>query len=242
MTEPSGFQVMQIFHDPTPNGLINIRIVASMLDIATRYTTLTEQEKEHFLLILLLVARKMVSVWNHKERYIIEQDRLIGVVSNEGLFPGTSVNLSLSQELFSEFDEFLVQIKSTLDHLVKIPVPILGKNIWSLRTFGSKGEEVLKVLRHNLPEQHKYTAIGFEKVIFDQHRPWLNHVIKLRDRVNHYLEGGISTQAFTVYKAGEEIKVPMFTKEQTVAQLMAIVWQNLSYSLRTSLLYPFPSN
>jgi hypothetical protein len=110
---------------------------------------------------------------------------------------------------------------------VKIPVPMLGKNIWSLRTFGSKGEEVLRVLKHNLPEEHKNTAIAFEKVIFEHHRPWLKEVIKLRDRANHYLEGGISTNAFSVYREGDEIKVPMFTNDQTVAQLMEIFWQNL---------------
>jgi hypothetical protein len=227
MTEPSGFQVMQIFHDPTPNGLINNRIVSAMLDIATRHTTLSEEEKEHFLRILLLVARKMVSVWNHKERYIAEQDRLIAAVSSGGLFPGTSVNLSLSQELFSEFDEFLVQIKSTLDHLVKLPVPMLGRNVWNLRTFGSKGEDVLNALKHNLPEKYKHTAKAFEKVVFRAHRPWLEQTIKLRDQVNHYLDGGLPVNAFGVFKVGEEIKIPMFTKEQSVAQLMGIVWQNL---------------
>ena len=33
-----------------------------------------------------------------------------------------------SEDLFMEFDGFLVQVKSTLDYLVKIPIPIFGKN------------------------------------------------------------------------------------------------------------------
>jgi hypothetical protein len=227
VTESSGSQVIRLFDDPTPDALLNNRIISTMLQIGVYHTTLSEEEKEHFLRILVLVARKMVSVWNHKERYIAEQDRLFAAVSGNELFPNTSVNLSLSQELFSEFDEFLVQIKSTLDHLVKIPVPILGIKSWNLKTFGSKGEEVVRVLRHNLPVQYKGNAKAFERVLFDQHRPWLEQIITLRDRVNHYLEGGLSPQAFSVFKVGDEIRIPMFTKEQSVAQLMAVVWQNL---------------
>jgi hypothetical protein len=89
MGVPPGFKLVQIFHDPTPQSKINIRIVASMLEIATKNTTLSEKEKEQFMIILLLVARKMVSVWNHKERFVAEQDRLIGAISTGGLFPRT---------------------------------------------------------------------------------------------------------------------------------------------------------
>ena len=67
----------------------------------------------------------------------------------------SSVQLEPSQELFLEFDEFLVQVKSTLDHLVKVPMVFLGKNRWSLNTFGDKGDSVIKALSHNLPSSQK---------------------------------------------------------------------------------------
>jgi hypothetical protein len=192
----------------------------------TQATTLTEEEKGRFLNILIMVARKMASVWNHKERYIAEQNRLVALVPNQTPNPNLSNTIILSQELFSEFDEYLVQIKSTLDHLVKIPVPIFGKKIWNLQTFGAKGDDVLNVLRHNLPEKYKQSAKAFEYIVLDQHRPWLEQVINMRDKANHYLEEGLPPQPFSVFKKDDEIMVPMYTKDQTVAQLMEMVWQN----------------
>jgi hypothetical protein len=99
--------------------------------------------------LLILIARKMVSVWNHLDKYHHEEKRLI-----EGFQSGAMTHFDFSQVLFNEFDEFTVQIKSTLDHLVKIMIPMVGKK-WNLRTFGNKGEDVLKALKRNICQEHQ---------------------------------------------------------------------------------------
>lgn len=227
MSEPSvpKFGLVNLFTDPPPHAIINGRIMLTMLNLM-QATTLTEEEKERFLRILTMVARKMATVWNHKQRFVAEQERLVAEIPTLVLNPNLSSNIMLSQELFCEFDEFLVQLKSTLDYLVKIPVPIFGKKVWNLQTFGGKGDDVLNVLRHNLPEKYKQSAKTFELLVLDQHRPWLDQVIKMRDKVNHHLEEGLQPQAFAVFKQSDQIRIPMYTKEQSVAQLIEMVWQN----------------
>ena len=86
-------------------------------------------------------------MWDHKERFRTEVGNLVRVVENKGPpQPPVEEEIELSQDLFIEFDEFLVQLKSTLDHLVKVPVPIFGANRWNLRTFRKRGEGVIKAL------------------------------------------------------------------------------------------------
>jgi hypothetical protein len=103
---------------------------------------------------------------------------------------------------------------------------VFGKKTWNLQTFGSKGEDVLNVLRHNLPREYKTAAKGFEKMVFDVHKPWLENVIHMRDRINHYLEEGISPGAFSIFRQDDKIRVPMVTEQQSVVEVMDIVWVN----------------
>ena len=222
--QPPQFTFIQLFKDPTPDAAINARIVISSFELM-QATTLTEEEKETIVNMIAMIARKMASVWNHKQRYSDEQHELVTNI-NKPVDPNSSPNLILSQELFCEFDEFLVQIKSTLDYLVKVPTPVFGKKVWNLHTFGSKGDEVVRVLRHNLPVQYKITSRGFEKMVFDRHKPWLEKIIDMRDRINHYLEEGISPRTFSVFRDRDNVRVPMFTNEQTVMEVMEIVWVN----------------
>src|SRR5712692_3100092 len=109
--------------------------------------------------LMLLVARKLVSVWSHYQEYIAAEDKLVAEARRVPIVKGNNiVRLEYSQVLFTEFDEFLVQTKSTLDHLVKLPAVIFGPSRWSLRTFGSKGKDVIKALRHNVPGDARPTA------------------------------------------------------------------------------------
>jgi hypothetical protein len=86
-------------------------------------------------------------------------------------------------------DEFLVQFKSTLDYLVKLPVPLVGRR-WNLSTVGERGGSVRKALKRNLPKEYARTAKMVEEQVLDLHKPWLEMAIEARDRLNHFLDGG----------------------------------------------------
>src|SRR5947209_1411862 len=111
-----------LFKDPS-NGMIDQRVVTRMMEIAHQFTEgdLTELDKDQLRLfddILLRVGWKLVATWTHLDRYRTTEDRLITAAKQAGPINNQEVQqLEYSQDLFLEIDEFLVQLKSTLDHL-----------------------------------------------------------------------------------------------------------------------------
>lgn len=216
---PPGFSAAKVFDDPTPNAVINHRIMVQFMHMA-RFADLQPDEGSQFADILILVGRKMVSVWNHLDKYHLEERRLVKEFQSE-----TASHFDFSQTLFNEFDEFTVQIKSTLDHLVKVMVPMVGAKRWTVRTFGNKGEDVLSALKRNTGKQHEGRVRMMEVRLFEAHKPWLEAVIDARDRVNHYLGGGIKIQTFAVFRRPDgTIEVPMWSAEQRLADMMNATW------------------
>jgi hypothetical protein len=53
----------------------------------------------------------------------------------------------------------------------------------------------------------------------------LEAVIGSRDRVNHYLDGGIDIKTFAVFKRPDgTVEVPMWSPEQKLADMMDVSW------------------
>jgi hypothetical protein len=221
------FVAERLFADPTPNGRINQRIVQHFTLLARELTDLSDKEFEEFFGVLLYLGRKLASVWQHLNRYQVIQADLLDKLDQPP--PDTRVlEVEYSQELFQEFDEFLVQLKSSLDHLVKIGRPILGPKIWNIQTFGEKGRSVEKALENNLPREQRTLSRKMSKIVFGQHRTWLNDVIKARDKVNHFIEGGLRFEHFGVHKIPDgTVLVPMWNDEQTLGEAMQAIWENL---------------
>jgi hypothetical protein len=82
----------------------------------------------------------------------------------------------------TEVEAFLLQAKSTLDLLCKTLEPILGVKI---RTFGDKGDAVVRLLRNNVPDDRKARAAGLIRLI-DGDQQWLRRTIALRDSIGHF--------------------------------------------------------
>lgn len=230
MSSPTKLRAIEIINDPSPNGIINQRIFKHFLGL-TSYTDLTKSEIQLFMHLLLLQSKKLISVWIHLDRYITIEKGLINKFLESNKSTNDLLNqFELSQDLFIEFDEFLVQIKSSLDYLVKIPIPILGREKWNLTTFGKKGEVVINALR-NVPETYEKKANNIIKRVFEKNKLWLQDTIDARDKINHYLEGCIPFQNFSVFcdtnGSISKIHVPIWVEKQTIKEFMEIVWENL---------------
>jgi hypothetical protein len=119
---PPGFTAALVFDDPTPNAVILNRINRRPLEIAGTCTDLNREEANDFIDLVMLISRKMVSVWKHLQTYHAEETRL-----REQFADPAAKHHVYSQELFEEFDVFAVQIKSTIDHVVKVMRPMLGR-------------------------------------------------------------------------------------------------------------------
>lgn len=220
----------KIFDDPTPKAIINKRISLKLIKL-TEFTDLTDEEKEKLFRLIILISRKLASVWDHYNKYVKYEDFLIEEAKKKPIKEEEAViNLENSQNLFVEFDEFLVQIKSCLDYLVKVPIVIFGENKWSIRTFGGKGNDVIKALKNNVPKEYAVKAKGLIHLI-ERAQEWLELTINARDKINHFLEGGIDFEHFTVYviRQGEKeiLNVPMITTDQKMREFFEICWDNL---------------
>lgn len=198
------------------------------------FTELTSQEKKEIHNLLLLISVKLGIVWNHYNKYSSIEDSLIKKVSSDPNENPFVEEINYSQDLFSEFDGFLVQIKSTLDYIVKIPSIVLGWNHWNLTTFGEKGEKVIRALQRNMPRKWAGQAKILEESIIRKHTPWLESTIEARDKINHFLRGGISLDNFIVHKSNvvsslneNIIYVPMWTPDVTIRRYMEVTWWNL---------------
>lgn len=218
-----------LFVDPTPNAVINQRLLRGMVELF-QHTDLSDTEKETLLRLLAFIGVKLAAAWQHKDAYAQEEERL-AAEAKAAPPPKEPISTEylISQDLFLELDEFLVQVKSSLDHLVKIPVPILGK--WPLRTFGDKGADVAKALLNNMPKAHMKAAPGLKKMLVDDHQDWLAAAIAVRDKMNHYLDGGVSLEEFSIYVTrspeGVTVHTPMWSKSQSVREALDVIYANL---------------
>ncbi len=230
--EKGHFVVENVFADPSPTAHINQRILITFIN-ALEHTDLSEKEQEQVFHLLLLLAKKLAAAWRHLESYRQLEQRLVTQAQAEPAnpAPGTVIHVDYSDDLFNDFDEFLVQLKSALDHLVKIPIPVFGGNAWKLRTFGDKGEEVINALQRNTPKKYAdKIAVICDKVI-RPNQGWLQVVIDIRDRINHLIEGGVAFEHFRIRKivrdGVEHVVVPKWSDEQPVREALEITWRRL---------------
>jgi hypothetical protein len=178
---------------------------------------------------LTMIANKLAAVWYHKARYEEIENRLLAEEGKRTRQMGDPVEYS--NELFFECDACLVQIKSCLDHLVKLPAAFIGKG-WNLATFGEKGDAVIKAARNSVPDRLKGFAEGFVMVI-EAHKAWLEDTINARDRINHMQEGGIDpAEVFALWpikdaKGTISVRVPTWFGQQTVREFLQVSWERL---------------
>ncbi|MDQ1523887.1 MAG: hypothetical protein QOE47_1811 [Pyrinomonadaceae bacterium] len=226
-------QYKTLFNDPSPGGFVNLRYVIHMIGIAQTYTDFSDPEFNEFVKHLLLVAKKLVATWSHMDRYIQLEDALIAAEEKNPPIETLDIqHISYSQDLFLELDEFLVQLKSTLDYLAKLPLAIIGKNNWPyLRTFGDKGGAVIKALKNNVPKKWAKQAAMIEEMVFGEQGKWIEMAVASRDRSNHFKDGGVDAEVFLVAKTTvdgkEKVVVPMWLDNLTVRDYLWHTWHNL---------------
>jgi hypothetical protein len=192
---------------------------------------LTDKQKNDFFNALLLQAKKLLSLWIHYDRFRKEEEKLkaSAPVFDSAIHPGPQL-ITYSQELFMEFDEYLVQYKSSLDYLAKLPGSLLGRDKWNPRSFGEKGERIVRMLKSALPKEKKKQATDFEEFIFEKHKVDIQMIVDVRDKINHLVDGGISFKNFAVYGLRENgvvtYKCPMWSHDQCVSEFMRVAFYN----------------
>jgi hypothetical protein len=211
-----------LFHDRTPNAIILNRVLLRSIELA-QCTDLSREEGSEFIDLVVLLSRKMLSVWKHMEAYGAQEQQL-----KEKFWKNPDIPRENSQDLYEEFDVFAVQVKSTLDHLVKVMRIILGRK-WTMYTFANKGDGVYRALQGTVKKnQEGHLRVMAHQLFNDVNKKWLSVVIESRDQVNHGLAGGIRIERFQIGRnADGSVQMPMWNKEQAMVDAMDMVWRNL---------------
>lgn len=215
--------LLKLFDDPTEGKIVNNRLFNGIFPIVQE-AQLDNEDRKKLIHLLVLICKKLIGVRGHIDRFNSHLAKETSRVLNP---EEARAYVNLSDDLFLEFDGFLVQIKSTLDHLVKAPTYIVGKRYWNLSTFGEKGAKVTSALG-NLPTDLRKRAQGFNDLLILRNQAWLQDTIKARDKINHFLDGGIDSGLFCVTQnSAGSITVPMWSPDQPIAEFMEAVWANI---------------
>jgi len=192
---PPGTSATKLFEDKTPNAIILNRILLNSLNVAA-HDDLEQADGSELIDQIVLLSRKLLSVWKHLQAYQAQERAL---AEQAATWPATK--REYSQELYEEFGVCSVQIKSTLDHLVQIMRPILGRNKWTMYSFGDRGERVLASPQRNTSKHHAGHVRMMEHQLFNEtNKSWLTLIIDARDQVNHGMAGGMKIERFAVYR------------------------------------------
>jgi hypothetical protein len=218
-----------LFQDPSTNGHINKRI-NNAFGLNLDKVDLTQPEREQLWNLLILLSKKLATTWRHLDRYRRTEDDLVAKAQATPLrIEGKRTGFDYSDELYAEFDGFLVQMKSSLDYLANVPRPVFGPG-WKPYSFGDKGDDIIKLLENNTPERFAdRMPVVCDLIRWNQ--DWLQEAIDLRDKVNHFQRGGVPYQYFRVHKeerdAQEVVRVPMWTESETVRDVLGDIWRKL---------------
>jgi hypothetical protein len=190
----------QMFEDPS-GGIFNKRLMLQFFQMAQQ-TNMTEKERGDVFDLLYVITLKFVSVWTHDQRFAKRETEMIAASEADPIDrrQNKPMRIASGQELYIEWDGFLVQCKSVLDHMVKILHYTIGLKFSALTSFKDDGNGVIKVLKGNVgknpPGARKAAQLLIKHILNNQ--VWLKGMIEARDRMNHFQHGGMSPMAFGV--------------------------------------------
>ncbi len=168
--------------------------ILSNLDV----TTFDIDERREFRVLMAEVLYKLGSVVYHfyQFRQLYLETEQIVEDSKSSLPNFKRIHFDVPR-LGYEVESLFFQLKCTLDFLTKFLQPIFKINA-ALRSFGEKGNKVIKALENNLSERSsKRIKIGAENLIglirqsqtegydFEGKYGWLQMMIDLRDELAH---------------------------------------------------------
>ena len=216
------------FDDPSIDKQINNNFFNGTALILAN-TTLNDEDKGQLISLVTLLSMKLASLWEIKENYKFELNKLKTELKKSP--KGGNNNLHSysiqSSGLLGWVDVYLVQIKSILDHLVKIPSPVFGYNKWNLKTFGEKGEKVRKAFL-NLPDAYKKRTKNYYEQIFEN-QGWIHDAIEMRDKLNHGIKGGLDLNMFKISydQSLNKYSEPMWNKEHSIKEAVDIMFDSM---------------
>lgn len=137
-----------------------------------------------------------------------------------------------SFELIFELEAFFFQLKSSLDMLVKILVPLVGKQRLRTHTYEDKGKRLQRGLEKYRKQKgvNKWAIDNMIEFITDARDSWIEAVVDYRDRLAH--KAGLIDYGFVAGKDENGNLAPVKPKignVDTLEQLKIVYKNNLLF-------------
>lgn len=228
-TETSILSKVKLYQDPT-GGVVNNRIITTIIRFVEQYTDLNPEEKANFLNAILFVGWNLIETYSHVQVYqAVERERRQNLKDSIPIEIDPTATIEPDYDLYSELDGFLSSLESTIDATFNVPVAILGSKIWRVRSFDGKGDNILSSLQR-VPKKDKPRAEGIKNLIVEAHLPWLKSLTGKRKIMNQLF--CYNKASFAVYKSAKEgrdiIYVPKWVDQDSpVSTVMGLTWTGL---------------
>ena len=130
-----------------------------------------------------IVDHKLHAVKYHLSNYErAESGRIASFTKNHK--PPAGVQMIFEEpELIYEVEALLFQVKSCLDVLSRVLMPVFG---FAYCSFGDKGDDVIKLLKNNCPAKLTPYAQPIIQLTEESQDAWIVELIDMRDQITHY--------------------------------------------------------
>lgn len=252
MSQNEGYMLERVYFND-PSGMIRDRILDQFVHML-QYTTLAPKKQQEIIQLLSLISYKMLAIWTHDQRYdSMEKKRIAAAEANpQDRRLDKPIVFEHAQDMYIELDEFLVQVKSTLDYLVKILHYTFGFGFdGQLHSFQRNGMGIVNLLKRNTKqdERTKKAANYLIKFIENEDKQaFLKGIIGARNAMNHFQDGGLSPMSFVVVsvidKEGKQtLHRPTFGDgidnraeiKTVMLEIQGFIWEFVEYFLGLSL-------
>lgn len=216
--------IKKLYSNCEIGGMIYLQMCHLKIDF------ILKDQREDFLDSILAIMHKLHVTKYHMNNYIaIQKEQLQQCQASFGKGDYTTRE---ALELIYELEAFLFQVKSSLDMMVKLLIPIVGKDIVHTKTFGDKGKKVIKGLEKFREKSGvNISAISnLIELIKSDKDSWLEWVVDIRDELNHIR--GLRDYGFEQRKLPDgklAILKPCFKNMNTVDFMNLVYSKNLGF-------------
>lgn len=180
MEDPIQLISKRVHTDPE----LNTRIYAQLCHLKPE-VFMEEDDKNLFLTHVLQVMHKLHATKYHLKNYKrIENEQSQQCTK---LFAKQPNERREALELIFEIEALLYQVKSSLDMLVKLMIPILAPHKVTTETYEKKGDSLVKGLEayKHRKDSNKEAADALIGLIKQDKDDWIERVVGMRDELNH---------------------------------------------------------
>jgi hypothetical protein len=147
---------------------------------------LKDKQRGAVVALVVDVMRKLEAVRYHRDRCL---EVIEAHARQTKPVEGMADHADLTTGIEHEVESVVMQVKSTLDVIVKILRPLAGL---SLETYGDAGDRVVKALTRNLPKAKQERAEALVQLVEEAKGEWVAGMKVVRDDIDHRMAVGSS--------------------------------------------------